>query len=67
MTQCDAAGKVSVRHFMCSREEWSNGIKPWVIHETFHVPGALTVMYQDMDFDGQFFTLDIGHYLVIIW
>lgn len=28
-----------------------------VIQETFNIAGSLTVMYQDMDFDGQFFTL----------
>lgn len=28
-----------------------------VIQETFNIPGSFTVMYQDMDFDGQFFTL----------
>lgn len=28
-----------------------------VIQETFNIPGTFTVMYQDMDFGGQFFTL----------
>ncbi|XP_028434333.1 uncharacterized protein LOC114555819 [Perca flavescens] len=28
-----------------------------VIQETFHIPGEFTVMYQDMDFGGQFLTL----------
>jgi len=28
-----------------------------IIQETFHIPRAFTLMYQDMDFDGQFFSL----------
>ncbi|KAI4805503.1 hypothetical protein KUCAC02_010113 [Chaenocephalus aceratus] len=27
------------------------------LQEAFHIPGEFTVMYQDMDFDGQFCTL----------
>ena len=28
-----------------------------VLEETFNITGPFTVMYQDIDFDGQFFTL----------